>query len=261
MIIDAHAHIFPHKISKAATEGISGFYQIAIPYDGTLETLLQLGSEAGVSQFIVHSVATVPEQVPSINRFLADSVAQYPNTLIGFMAMHPDYADIQGELLHSAQEGLKGIKLHPDFQKFRIDDPKVFPIYEAAGDRFPILIHMGDYRYSYSKPEQLAKILQLFPKLRVIAAHFGGWSEWDDAAKYLKNYRLWVDSSSSSHWLPPEKLMELINLYGVDSVLFGTDYPMWNHQDELTVLRSLPLSSEQLDKILYKNALSLLDLA
>ncbi|MBE5039376.1 amidohydrolase family protein [Ructibacterium gallinarum] len=260
MIIDAHAHIFPHKISKAATQGISDFYQIPIPYDGTLETLLQLGKEAGVSKFIVHSVATVPEQVPSINRFLEESITQYPDTLIGFMAMHPDYSDIEDEILRASHKGLKGIKLHPDFQQFRIDDPKAFPIYEAAGDRFPILIHMGDYRYSYSKPAQLAKILKLFPKLRVIAAHFGGWSEWDDAAKYLKNFRLWVDTSSSSHWLPPEQLMKLILCYGTDSILFGTDYPMWNHKDELAVLRKLPLTPDQLDKILYKNAKALLNL-
>ena len=261
MIIDAHAHIFPHKISEAAVQGISDFYQISIPYDGTLETLLTLGQEAGVSRLLVHSVATAPKQVSSINRFLTEAMAQHPDTLIGFMALHPDMEDVQGEIRRGIDAGFRGIKLHPDFQKFKIDDPKAYPIYEAAQGRLPILFHVGDYRYDYSKPGRLAKVLDDFPRLRVIGAHFAGWSEWDDAAKYLKGYRLWVDSSSTSHWLPPEKMRKLIHLYGADSVLFGTDYPMWNHQNELAALDKLHLPRTQMEQILHKNAEALLELS
>ncbi len=260
MIIDAHAHIFPDKISRAAVRGISEFYDIPIPYDGTAETLISLGAQAGVTRFIVQSVATVPEQVPSINRFIAQSVSEHPDALIGFMALHPDFPDIQGALSNAAQDGLKGIKLHPDFQQFCIDDPRAYPIYEAAGDRFPILMHMGDTRYPYSKPERLAKVLDDFPKLRVIAAHFGGWSEWDDAEKYLKGQRVWVDSSSTSHWVSGQRLRELIAFYGPDHVLFGTDYPMWNHADERAALERLGLPPAVMEQILYKNAEALLGL-
>lgn len=260
MILDAHAHIFPHKICHAATDGIAAFYNISIPYDGTAETLIRLGSDAGVSRFLVQSVATVPEQVPSINRFIIDSVRQYPEKFIGFMALHPNFSDIEGEIVRAEQNHLKGIKLHPDFQKFQIDNPAVYPIYEIAQGRLPILIHMGDPRYAYSKPERLANVLDKFPRLQVIAAHFGGWSEWDDAEKYLKNHRLWVDSSSTSHWVSPRRLRALIDSFGTDSVLFGTDYPMWNHKDELRALEQLSLPSSAMDRILYKNAAELLNL-
>ncbi len=260
MIIDAHTHIYPHKISDAAVKSIADFYEIPMFGDGTLETLLRIGGDAGISKFLIHSVATVPHQVERINNFLADSMKSHPDQLIGFMALHQDMEDPAAEIDRAISMGFKGIKLHPDFQKFAIDDPKVFPIYEAAAGRIPILFHIGDYRYNYSHPTQLATVLDNFPKLQVIGAHYAGWSEWDDAAKYLKSYRLWVDSSSSSYSLPPEKIKKMISVFGTDFVLFGTDYPMWGPERELEVLQNIGLSDEELEKIFYKNATELLSL-
>lgn len=260
MIIDAHTHIYPQKISAAAVQSIADFYGISMFADGTLETLFRIGNEAGISKYLVHSVATVPHQVERINDFLAGEIEQHPDRLIGFMALHPDMDDPAAEVERAMKLGFKGIKLHPDFQKFAIDDPKAFAMYEAAQGKLPILFHIGDYRYNFSHPKQLAAVLDNFPNLQVIGAHFAGWSEWDDAAKYLKSYRLWVDSSSSSYSLPPKKLRKMIDVFGPDFVLFGTDYPMWGPQRELEVLNSLGLSDETMDKILYKNAVELLSL-
>ncbi len=259
-IIDAHTHIYPHKISEAAVQSIADFYEIPMAADGTLETLLKIGGDAGISKFLVHSVATVPHQVARINDFLAGSMAEYPDKLIGFMALHPGMEDPGTEIDRAIALGFKGIKLHPDFQKFAIDDPKVFPIYEAAQGKLPILFHIGDYRYSFSHPTQLATVLDNFPKLQVIGAHYAGWSEWEDAAKYLKSYRLWVDSSSSSYSLPPEKIKKMISVFGTDFVLFGTDYPMWAPKREIEILQSLGLTDDELDRIFYKNATELLKL-
>lgn len=259
-IIDAHTHIYPQKISEAAVQSISDFYGISMFGDGTIETLLSAGSEAGISKFLVHSVATTPQQVERINNFLAGEIQNHPDQLIGFMALHPDMEDPDAEIARAMSLGFKGIKLHPDFQKFAIDDPKAFAIYEAAQGKLPILFHIGDYRYNFSHPTQLATVLDNFPKLQVIGAHFAGWSEWDDAAKYLKTYRLWVDSSSSSYSLPPEKIRKMIDVFGTDFVLFGTDYPMWGPKKELEILNSLGLTEDELEKIFFKNASELLNL-
>ena len=254
MIIDAHAHIFPDKICNAAVKGISDFYKHPVPHDGTPKTLISLGKNSGITRFLVHSVATVPKQVKHINDFLIDTVKNNPDSFIGFMAMHPDYSDIQGEIDRGISAGMKGIKLHPDFQQFCIDDPGAYPIYEAAQGRIPILFHTGDTRFQYSKPERLLKIIKDFPKLQVIGAHFGGWSEWNSAAEILSGEQIWVDSSSTSFWVPPERIKELINAYGTEHVLFGSDYPMWNPADELKAIERLKLPASQLDLILYKNA-------
>lgn len=259
MIIDAHAHIFPEKIAAKAAVGIGDFYNIPMDSNGTLSTLLKLCDESGIDRCIVHSVATVPHQVESINNFIAESVRQFPDRLIGFAALHPDYENIAAETERVVGLGLRGIKLHPDFQKFRIDDEAAFPIYKAAVKHsLPVLFHAGDYRYDFSGPERLRHVVQLFPDMKIIGAHFAGWSEWDKAEKILAGSGIYVDLSSSLYDMTPERAAELIHAYGADRVMFGTDYPMWTAAEELERFNKIPLTEEERELILYKNALRLL---
>lgn len=258
MIIDAHAHIFPDKIAEKAVGGIGGFYGMKVDYDGTLGTLLDEGAAAGVDRFIVQSVATVPEQVVSINNFIAESVGRYPDRLTGFGAMHPDFADIEGEIGRMISLGLKGIKLHSDFQRFNIDDERAFPIYEAAEGRLPVLFHIGDDRYDYSSPERLMTVVKRFPRLTVIGAHFAGWSMWDRGVDLFAGTGIYTDCSSSLYAMTPEHAAELIRKIGADRVLWGTDYPMWSAAEELERFDRLPLTDNERRLILCDNAQRLL---
>ena len=260
MIIDAHAHIFPDKIAEKAVAGIGSFYGelTMMNSSGSAETLIKTGEAAGVSKFLVQSVATVAAQVESINNFISDCVKKYPGKFIGFAAMHPDYENVEAEIERAISLGLKGVKLHPDFQEFQIDDERAMRIYEVMEGKLPLLIHMGDSRYNWSKPEMLAKVLERFPKLDVIGAHFGGWSEWDRAAEILGGKRLWVDTSSSLYAMTPEHARELIDAYGVERVLFGTDFPMWTAESELKMFDKIPLSEKEREMILHENAERLL---
>lgn len=261
MIIDAHAHIFPDKIAQKATDNIGKFYDLNMDFDGTVSALLAAMDKAGISKAIVQSVATSPLQVVAINDFIAQQISDNPDRLIGFMTLHPDFENIADEVERACNLGLCGIKLHPDFQLFALNDKKAFEIYEVAQSRqLPLLIHAGDPRFSYSNPVLIKEVLDNFPHLKVIAAHFGGWSEWDDASKYLKNKGVWVDTSSSLYTLSPERARELINLFGADYTLFGTDFPMWSPVDEIKNIESLKLPSDTLEKIYHKNAEQLLDL-
>ena len=259
MIIDAHAHIFPTKIAEKAVAGIGTFYSgLVMRKDGTVESLIESGDKNGISKFLVQSVATTSAQVEGINNFIADSVKRYPDRLIGFAAMHPDYPEIEKEIDRAVSLGLKGVKIHPDFQQFNIDSDKAMKLYEIIEGRLPILIHMGDSRYDFSKPHRLAKVLDRFPKLEVIGAHFGGWSEWDDAEEYLAGRKLWVDTSSSLYAMSPEHAAELIHKFGVENVMFGTDYPMWDAAEELEQFYKIPLTDSERELVLHKNAERLL---
>lgn len=259
MIIDAHAHIFPEKIAAKAAVGIGAFYDIPMDCDGTLETLLRLSDEAGVDRCIVQSVATVPHQVESINNFIAESVKQYPDRLVGFGAMHPDYENIEAETERIVSLGLKGIKLHPDFQEFQIDEERAMPIYRAALKHgLPVLFHTGDHRYDYSGPARFRRIVDMFSDLTVIGAHFAGWSQWDEAQELFRDHRVYVDLSSSLYDMTAERAAELIHSFGADRVMFGTDYPMWTAKEELQRFNAIPLTDEERELILYKNALRLL---
>ena len=261
-IYDMHTHIFPAKIAEKAVASIGKFYDIPMKENGTAEDLVEKGKAAGVSKFLVCSTATTGAQVNAINDFVFKECAIYPQ-FIGFGSLHPDYEKFDGpgsiakEIDRMVSLGLKGIKLHPDFQHFDIDSPEAYPIYEAAEGRLPILIHMGDQRYDYSKPFRLANILSSFPKLVVIAAHLGGYSCWDEVkalGNYLGHPNIFVDTCSAIQFLPKEEAVNIIRAHGVDKVFWGTDYPMWKHSVELERFLNLGLTDEENRMILQDNA-------
>ena len=131
IITDAHAHIFPPKIAQKAVGSIGDFYHIPMSHPGSPEALLQSGAAIGTRKYLVCSTATRPAQVVSINDFIQNCCQQHKE-LLGFATLHPAFEDIPGEVSRVAGLGLRGVKLHPDFQQFCIDDPAAFPIYDAC---------------------------------------------------------------------------------------------------------------------------------
>lgn len=258
MIIDSHAHVFPEIIAEKAAKNIGKFYGIEMRYNGTRDKLLEEGGAAGVDKFLIHSVATTPKQVESINRFISDSVKLYPDKFIGFATLHPDCENLEEEFKWAMDNGLRGIKLHPDFQNFDLGSDKAKEIYKLAEGKCPVLIHMGDKRTQFSKAEHLVPVLDEFPELDVIAAHFGGYSEWGTGAAFLATTRAYVDTSSSMFALRDEQIRELIEIYTPERIMFGTDYPMWDANEELGRFMSLGLSEEIREQILHKTLETLL---
>lgn len=257
-IIDAHCHIYPDKIAQKASDSTGNFYKIPSLLDGKTSTLLKHGEIAGFDHYIVQSVATTPKQVSSINNFIATSVAESNGKFTGLGTLHPDSEDICADVEEIIALGLKGVKLHPDIQQFKIDDYRMLKIYELCEGRLPILIHTGDSRYDYSNPNRMMPILDIYKNLTVIGAHFGGWSIWEEATKVLSEYKnFYVDCSSSLYALTPEKAKELIMAYGTHKVLFGTDYPMWKPEEELEKFMKIELSEKQREDILYNNTAKL----
>ncbi len=257
-IIDMHAHIFPDKIAEKAVASIGRYYHVSMYGPGTVSGLLESGSKIGVERYVVHSSATTVEQVRPINDYIFQVQSSQPE-LVGFGTLHPDLEDPDSEVERILSFGLHGIKLHPEFQGFSIDDETMLPVYKAVEGRLPVLIHMGDENKDSSSPVRLAGILEQFPGLVVIAAHFGGYRMWDEASEYLIGKNLYMDTSSALAFLPAEKAVEMIRRHGADKMLFGSDYPMWDHADELERFLRLDLTEEERRMILYDNGQRLLD--
>jgi predicted TIM-barrel fold metal-dependent hydrolase len=258
-IIDIHAHIFPEKIAEKAVKAIGDYYGIKMFGEGTCDALVESGKKINVYKYIVHSTATKVEQVKSINDFIADSAARY-DSFIGFGTLHPGLENVDEEVDRIISLGLKGIKLHPEFQRFNIDDQDMLPIYKAAQGKLPILIHTGDENQQSSCPKKLAKIMDMFPDVVFIAAHFGGYSAWDESEKYLLGKNVYFDTSSSLFKLDAKRATEMIRRHGVEKMLFGTDYPMWDHKEELERFLKLDLTDDEREQILWKNAYRLLNI-
>lgn len=261
-VINAHCHIYPDKIASKAVKGIRDFYDLDMSLNGRTDDLIRDGNKVGVVHYLIHSVATSPKQVKSINEFISYEVNQHPDLFTGFGTLHPDSDDIQGDFDYLVELGLKGVKLHPDFQLFALNEKRAFDLGEVinAGD-VPVLIHCGDFRYNFSNPEQLIPFLDKFPEMTVIGAHFAGWSMWEDATSQLAGREnLYVDLSSSLYALSPETAKELIHAYGADRVLWGTDYPMWESVSEMEYFNKIDLTDKERSMILYENAYKLLGL-
>lgn len=252
-IIDAHAHIFPKKIAENATVNIGNFYDLHMDGCGLSSRLVEDGSKIGITKYLVCSTATTPNQTKSINKFIKRKCDEYPS-FYGFGTAHPDSENIEEDIAQIKELGLHGVKLHPDFQKFDADSPAAFRIYEMIEGQLPLLIHCGDNRYDYSAPARVANICKNFPKLRVQAAHMGGYLRWDEAEELLTGFdNVCIDISSSMAFMSAEKAIERIRRFGVENSLFGCDYPMWNHEKELERFLSYGFTEEENKMILSEN--------
>lgn len=255
-VIDSHCHTYPEKIAEKASGATDAFYSTIAKCTGIPSNLIDEDKKAGIDLALIESVATTPKQVPSINAFIADEVSKHPNLFKGLGTIHPDSEDQERDIKNIVDLGLIGIKIHPDIQGFKIDDYRCLKVYELCEKyKLPILFHTGDKRYDFSNPNRLVPILEIYKDLKVIGAHFGGYTVWEDAIpQYLKYDNFYVDISSSIMYIGKEKAKEYIHTYGTNRVLFGTDYPMWNPKEELDVFFELDLSDEERKMILSENA-------
>lgn len=256
-IIDCHTHVFPEKIVEKAVASIGEFYGLPMARQGKMQELYSEARQYGVEKMLITSTATKAAQVKSINDFLKHSQDKYEG-YFAFGTLFPEMSqyEMECEMDRMLQMGFYGIKLHPDFQNIKADSDGMKLLARLAAGKFPVLIHAGDSRYDNSNPDRIRRLIESAPpSFTLIAAHFGGYSVWDEAAVKLTGYdNLYVDTCSSLRFMEPSRAVELIHLYGEDKVLFGTDYPMWSYEDELTNIRNLNLPEPVLKKILYENA-------
>ena len=259
-LIDIHTHIYPDEIAQKATDSIKTFYQLGGGgMDGTEKMLREKGKEAGISRFVILPVAIRPDRVMGINDFIRSRTAGKPE-YVGFGTIHAGMEAPAEEAQRLLFMGLRGIKMHPDSQRFNIDDERLFPVYDMLQDKIPVMLHMGDWRYNYSHPLRLRRILSMFPHLQVIAAHFGGYSMYHTAQELLWDTDCVFDISSSLMFLEKGEAERYIRNYGADRCAYGTDYPPWDPVTEVNRFKQLNLTDNQFEQIAHKTAKRILNL-
>lgn len=252
--IDFHCHVYPDAIAPKAADSIRKFYRLGDDYmDGRVQTLLDYGTKAGVEKFVILPVSLRPTNTRHINDFIIGEVAKQPR-FFGYGTIHAGMQDLCEEVEYIMNHGLLGLKMHSDCQVFPIDDPRLFPVYDMVQDKLPILFHMGDQRYDYSHPTRLRKVLDLFPKLRVIAAHFGGYTMYELAAEELKDKDCFFDVSSSLMFMEEGVAEKYINRHGAERFVYGSDFPMWNPVVEMERFQQLKLTDAQKEQIAHITA-------
>ena len=257
MYIDIHTHAFHPKIAHKAVDHLNSFYSITCSGDGTIANLLEREQQAGLEKCVVLCAATAPAQVIPANNYAISLQREHPDRVIAFGTVHPAYDNWENELARIKAAGIRGIKLHPDFQSFWLDDPRLLPIFEAAQKDFVFEIHVGDKTSpdkNPSCPYKLASILRQFPGIRVIAAHFGGYRMWAHALKTLmvrERPNLWFDTSSTTPFATPMLVKKLLAACPPERILFGTDWPLYDPLEERPRIQQMGgLSDSMMDRIL-----------
>ncbi|MCD8390380.1 MAG: amidohydrolase family protein [Firmicutes bacterium] len=257
-VIDAHTHIFPDAIADKARDSVGKFYNMPMFTTGTLSELykarLMCVAPYKIAAQAIFSPAITAKQTKGINDFIS-SLCRSDKTLIGFGTLHKDNDDYAREIKRIKRLGLRGVKFHSDFQQTDIDDEKMLPIYrEIANNKMPVIFHMGDKKLSYSSVSKLKNVIDELPDLVIIAAHMGGFSHWREAYDILPvNGNLYFDTSSTLNFISDYEFRAFIDKFGADKFFFGSDFPMWNPNEELNKLHRLNLSVDDFRKIEYYN--------
>ncbi len=277
MLLDCHAHAFADKIADKAVQQLIDYYKIETANGGRLNDLIDAANQAKLDSFVLLVAATKPEQVKPANDWVLDITAKsqaeleqftglaHVPRIIPFGTYHPTDPNWLTEVNRLKKAGIKGIKLHPEFQGIDLADLGLNPFFEEIGDRFVLLVHIGDPKVSpsnLSTPRKVAAILKKFPKLRVIAAHLGGYCFWNEVLEELVGKDLYLDTSSALQYIDSETLLKIISKHDYSKILFGSDYPLNTPQKELELLDRIPwLSTAAKERIYGQNCAELLDLS
>lgn len=259
-IIDAHVHIYPEAIADRATESLGRFYQFTVHAKGTYEDLERQALSCGVSGFFLLAVATNAHQVQKVNDHVVNAMQtarRHGLECYAFAGMHQDYPDFAAEIERCRALGFTGFKIHPDIQRMDLLSSAMYALCEALEGNMPLFLHMGDCRaeYRFSEPEKLVTLTRRFPRLQVVAAHYGGYQAWDDAVHCLAGVpNVWFDCSSALWAMTPERAYALTETMGFDRVMYGSDYPVYGLADYLELFLRVPFSPAQRSAILYDNA-------
>ncbi|MBQ3069455.1 MAG: amidohydrolase family protein [Clostridia bacterium] len=265
MYIDFHTHIFPEKIAAATVAHLGELCEIAPSTDGTASGLRQSMDRAGIALSVVLPVVTKPSQFASINRFAA-AVNAENDRLISFGGIHPDNDAIEDKLDEIVSLGLKGIKLHPDYQGVFIDDERYLRILQGAVDRnLLVSIHAGIDKglpdTVHCPPARTRKALDaltLPSEPRIILAHGGGWGCWDEVETYLVGQPVYFDLGVTVEYIEEAQLLRLIRSHSAERILFATDAPWSDQANIVRRFEALPLTDAERHAIAYGNAAALL---
>lgn len=279
MIVDIHAHVFPRSIAKRALDKLSVAGTCMAFTDGTEEGLRHSMEEAAVGLSVILPVATTSRQVEGINDFAAALNEQYNGReLLSFAAMHPDFPSARKELARLKSMGFCGIKVHPAYQDTDLDDIRYLRMFERAAEvGLVVLTHAGlDIglpgvdRCSPSMARQAVNAVGDFP---FVLAHMGGWQNWEDVPRELADTEVYLDTSFSIGYMAPlghpeeriplmeeKQAMEIIQAFGAERILFGSDSPWSSQKESIEAVERLPISEADRKKILGENAEALLGL-
>ncbi|HBF34262.1 TPA: amidohydrolase [Candidatus Sumerlaeota bacterium] len=272
MFIDCHMHAFADNIADKAVAQLIDYYHVTAPYTGRVSEVMAVAAEVKLDGLVLLVAATRPTQVKPANNWVLSMRQEYlaeqakaPNhtpRIAHFGTYHPGDPNWLAEIRRLRAAGITGIKIHPEFQGIDLADPKLNAFFEEVKNDFVLLIHVGDPVVTpdnASTPRKIARILDNFPGIKIIAAHMGGYLFWEEAYDCLAGRDVYLDTSSSLCYMDLDLARKIICKHGTDKVLFGSDFPLHSPADEAAIIHRISwLTSSDKEKILGLNCAELL---
>ncbi len=261
MLIDFHTHCFPDAIAPKAIEKLAFVSGGFIPYtDGTAASLGRLMEQEGVDLSVVLSIATNAHQQQNVNDFAA--AINNNKSIVAFGSVFPRSEDVFEQLEKIKERGLKGVKLHPDYQGFQVDDQMMKPIYRKISELGLITVFHAGVDCGFAPPygcmpKNLERALEWFDT-PVVAAHWGGAGCYEEVVERLCGKQVYFDTAFGYSQLPRYFAQKIVEKHGTDKILFGTDAPWHTPSMEMRLLNTLGLNENEMADITHRNAQKLL---
>lgn len=273
-IFDSHVHL-PTK--EFLVDAGGPLVEHGLKYFGTKnpfrsrDEMVQEYKQAGISKALLlgWDAETATRRKGISNDQIAQWVAAHPDLFVGVASVDPHKGAKAVEELDRAVRklGLRGLKVHPQVQAFRPDDPAFRPLWKKVNElKLPVVVHTGTsglgagspggdgIHLDYSRPIYIDSVAADFPDITFLCAH-AGWPWHEELlAMCMHKSNVFLDMSG---WLPkylPESVLRYANSRLSDKVIFGTDYPFFDLQRCLDSLKDVSWKDGVLDKILWGNA-------
>jgi len=258
MIIDFHTHVFPDELAKKTISKLASgvTIQFSPVSDGTASGLLKNMDDWGIDVSVIQPVITKQSQVRKVNEWVAGLDS---DRIISFGGIFPHTDDYKRDIDFVAGLGVKGLKFHPEYQNFIVDDDYMLRIYDYALSKGLILFYHAGHDPGFpppfkSSPQQFARVERAMSGGIIIAAHLGGAGQWGDVEKYLAGGNIYIDTAMGFEYFTRGQFLRIMEKHGPDKILFGSDAPWSNAGTEIAHIKSLPIPEEAKDAILGGNA-------
>lgn len=278
--IDFHTHTFPDKIAAAAVNKLGGCFAIENCTDGTVNGLLCSMEKSNVALSVILPVVTNPASTVKMNDYAAVTNEKLGERgYCSFAGVHPDFSGYKEELKRIKRLGFKGIKLHPEYQNCNMDDIRYLRIVEeAAALELIVVYHAGiDGGLPipvYATVEMARHVIDTIGAKKLVLAHMGGWEQWDQVEQELCGAPVYFDTAAcigvmearkgipgakNRILMSKEQMTRMIQKHGANKVLFATDSPWTGQKESLEIFKTLELTEQEKELVLWENACRLLN--
>lgn len=260
MILDFHTHCYPEQLAARAVSIVPPHLP-APAYDGTLSGLKKSMQLNGIDRSVVLHIANKPENTCRVNDWAI--FCNQESNIFSFGSIHPLYDDFKREIARLKEAGIKGLKFHPCYQHYEINDSVAYRVYEeAAKAGMIILFHTGldgIIPGNNASCDKFAAVIDDLKYEKIVGAHLGGSLMFKDAAEMIWGKNIYIDMSLSFRFLSGEFRARLKDTHDTEKLLFGSDGPWTTPKIDFAEINNF-FSSEEKELIYYKNAVKLLEI-